>query len=1067
MRVLLALALLASPVAAGISSTPQAEAATAVQVDGGTGKGPVGWDTYRRLDRAGELRSGVQTRQFSSYDRGGGNNDGFDGAYSCLRQSDAGCVIAERSGAGEVQSIWFTRFGPTGGGDITDTGWIRIELDGRTVLDAKAQDVVTGKLGAPFEWPLIGNGDDTAGGAVIKVPMPYRESMRITVQNNPLFYHVSYRTFDDATGVKTFDPADKALDVLNTLRGFGLRDPKPAAPGTRTQSAGVVVAPGGKARVATVSGSGRLTALRVKLPQVVHSPRARDDGRAYQGGSSFTVNVAPGNQGVRVTKRFDPMIGNQRSRLLADGQPAGEWTSGPAQPSGRWVDQAIEIPAALTAGKSTLKLTNEFVSSDLDVNEFRYDIASKVGGQWVRTDVLDLGQGHPGEEKAHGYVIDRQSWVGERIARYPVDPADLQKSDAVLNDTRVRITFDGHTTVDSPIGEFFGSGLGEYDTRTLLFGMDAGQDGWYQAWWPMPFGKSATVELVNTGSVPVTGGTVEVSSVSDLAARPSLATGRIGYFNATSKRAETTSGRDWPFVDVQGTGVYYGATHSMRGLIPGGNRRNYLEGDERVYVDGSPSPAWSGTGTEDFYESGWYFRDGTTYAMPTAGNPAYELDGDGCRYDCTGTYRLLVGDAVPFGSSLRFGIEHGPAANEPGDYSSTAYWYGQPDYQLERTDRLDLADPESVKAHDYRGPAAGAALTSTFEGDDDDVPVTHAVASGNQPADFRLSVEDDNRGVRLNRLGDQREAFQAADVYVDGRLAGRWTQPLGNTHSRWLEDSFDLPQPLTSGRHKLSIRLVPVAGAPAWSAATYEAVSRVEPFTDQRAPSQVTGLTATGGESNEILLSWAAASDDVGVKSYQVYAAGPGGTEKLIGTTAVPGFRHRGLGLRETWTYQVRAVDGAGHLGAFSGRASGTTGSTLLIEAETLLPPVSADAPVEAQGNCCGVVWSNNQHLWFRADSAGDKVTVRFTVPATGTYDASWVLTKAPDYGIVQLAVDGAALGDPFDGYEPGRVLIAPPLTGTLQLTAGTHELTMTVTGKNDASTGFLAGLDLLKLKLT
>src|SRR5690349_17151203 len=64
-------------------------------------KGPVGWDVYRRWDLMAAMRPGSQARQFSSFDRTGGNNDGFDGTYSCLRKTDTGaCVIAERSGPG-------------------------------------------------------------------------------------------------------------------------------------------------------------------------------------------------------------------------------------------------------------------------------------------------------------------------------------------------------------------------------------------------------------------------------------------------------------------------------------------------------------------------------------------------------------------------------------------------------------------------------------------------------------------------------------------------------------------------------------------------------------------------------------------------------------------------------------------------------------------------------------------------------------------------------------------------------------------------------------------------------
>lgn len=164
-------------------------------------KGPVGWDVYRRLDRLPELTRGVQTHQFSSFDRTGGNDDGFNGTYSCLRQTPDGCVVAEASGPGEVDSIWFTR----DGGDVHRTGNVKIELDGRTVLDAPLQDVVDGKLGAPFVFPVVANADQSSGGVYIKAPMPYRQHMVITTTNNPDFYHVTYRKFADGNGVQTFN----------------------------------------------------------------------------------------------------------------------------------------------------------------------------------------------------------------------------------------------------------------------------------------------------------------------------------------------------------------------------------------------------------------------------------------------------------------------------------------------------------------------------------------------------------------------------------------------------------------------------------------------------------------------------------------------------------------------------------------------------------------------------------------------------------------------------------------------------------------------------------------------
>lgn len=812
---------LLSAVPGGMAAAVHAREAMAV--DNAVDKGPVGWDVYRRWDLMAAMRPGSQARQFSSFDRTGGNNDGFDGTYSCLRKTDTGgCVLAERSGPGQIESMWFTR----DYGVMTKTGRIKVELDGVTVLDAPLQDVVDGKLGAPFVWPLVGNGDDTAGGAVIKVPMPYRESMRITTQANPLFYHVAYREFADADGVRTFDPRDPAQDVIDRLRAYGLRDPKLPVGTTAAAAPGIVA---GTWAVA-LSGSGWINQIRVKIPQVIASPRVGDDGRAFGigGSSSFRVAVDPHNEGVRITRRLDPQIGQQQARLLVDGQPAGMWDSGPALPAGRWANQSIEIPAALTAGKSFLNVRNEFVSSSLDFNEFRYDIHSRVAGDWRRSDVVDIGPGHPGSEKAHDYAITNLNWQGYRVFRYPVDAGELSRSDAVLAGAKLRITFDGQTTVDAPVGEFFGSGLGEYDTRTLMSAMDTAPDGWYISWWPMPFADSVNVSVVNESGVPISDVSLEVGFSHDSSVVSGLDTGSLGYFHATHKPlAHTVNGQDWTFLETTGQGVFYGVTHTMRGDIPSGNRRNYLEGDERVYVDGARSPVMHGTGTEDFYESGWYFRDGTTYTMPLAGNPGYELDADGCPFDCTGAYRLMLGEAVSFSSALSFSIEHGPANDAPANYSSTAYWYGRPGAVLSETDLVDVASEASRSAHGYTaaGESRGT-LQSTFEGRDDKIAVSHGVAGTTGTIEFTVATTPGNAGVRLLRMSDQNVGYQRATVFVDGTPAGEWLQPLANQHSRWLEDTFELPAALTTGKSTVSIRIVPTPGAPAWSAAQYRVLTR-------------------------------------------------------------------------------------------------------------------------------------------------------------------------------------------------------------------------------------------------
>ncbi|GGM01750.1 DUF2961 domain-containing protein [Nakamurella endophytica] len=1061
----------AAPPPAGAAVAPVSAAARPAP---GAGTGPVGWDTYRRLDRIDELTTGVETHQFSSFDRTGGNDDGFAGTYSCLRTSAAGCVIAERSGAGEIESIWFTR----DEGDVSRTGNIRIELDGTVVLDVPLQDVVNGKLGAPFVYPFVANADQSSGGVQIKVPMPYRSSMRVTTTNNPLFYHVTYRTFADASGVTTFDPSDKALDVLAAAKTWGTADPKPAVAGSRTQTSNWSLAPGATRTVAELRGPGEISELKLQVPQIVgpaRLPLIADDGRAHKGTSTFRLAIDPANTGVTLTRRFDAASNHEVADVYVDGAKVGQWPATEDVP-GHWSYQSITLPASATAGKSTITVQNRFVSASIDWNEFHYWADSVVGGAAKRTDELDVGTSAAAlaSEKAHAYAITGQTWTG--AANQTDAPKDTQDpkilaSNALLRDVLVRVTFDGDRTVEAPLGEFFGSGLLEGDVDALFFHVDTSPNGWYTSWWPMPYAARATVQLVNRSDQAITAGRASVTAHADRTVARDLrgSDPRIGYFHATHHRADTVTGQDWIFLDTAGKGRFVGVSHTIEGHISTGNIREYLEGDERVYVDGSRSPQIHGTGSEDFYEAGWYFNR-REFSNPTNGLSAMPTGAYGCQYQCDAPYRLMIGDAVSFHSGITFGIEHGPVDNAPADYSSTAYWYGFTDPAARVTDTVDVGDAVSEKAHRYTGSAGTTTLTARFEGDHDDEPVTEDVESATGPVSFRVAVDRNNLGVTLRRMSDQSTPWQSAAVTVDGQPAGTWLQPLGNATMRWLEDDFQIAPALTAGKRSLTVTLTPTDGSPAWSAASYQALSLGKVQADRRAPSGIAGLVAIGTQSNANRLSWSASGDDVAVDHYEVYAAQRrsfavnGST--LVGTPTLSSFEHTGLGLNETWYYRVRTVDSSGNRGPLSPVVTATTGDTLRIEGESLLPAQSSTALAEAQGNCCGVSWSGAAQLWFHGGKVGDTVTLAFDVPRTGSYDLSAVFTRAVDYGIAQVSLDGTELGDPTDFFQPSGVGTVTEQYGTRQLAQGRHTLTLTVTGKNAAATNYLLGLDVLQLRL-
>jgi hypothetical protein len=137
------------------------------------------------------------------------------------------------------------------------------------------------------------------------------------------------------------------------------------------------------------------------------------------------------------------------------------------------------------------------------------------------------------------------------------------------------------------------------------------------------------------------------------------------------------------------------------------------------------------------------------------------------------------------------------------------------------------------------------------------------------------------------------------------------------------------------------------------------------------------------------------------------------------------------------------------------------------IEAEKL-PVVASDggrADVQNMGPFGGNNWSGDAQRFFTPKAKGAFVTVELSVPKEGRYDLDVYYTKAGDYGIVQLYLDGKPLGKPFDGFNRGVIPSGKVPYGAVELAAGKHQLKFEVTSKNDASTGFYAGIDCLTLQ--
>ncbi len=424
------------------------------------------------------------------------------------------------------------------------------------------------------------------------------------------------------------------------------------------------------------------------------------------------------------------------------------------------------------------------------------DLWARVGADpkqgWSNETISGLVAIAPGNRAT---LADLQGAGAIASLKLRLDPSQ----EAVLQGARLRFFWDGdpQPSVDVPLGLFFGSGLGPATVRGLLIGMDP--QGNVYCYFPMPFWRSARLEVENRSGTAISALQYEIQYT-----RTPYPAGQAGYFHAQYREStQGADGRDCILLDTAGRGHFVGATVDMSGGAP--YDPIYLEGDPRVHVDGSLSPAIYGTGTEDYFLGGWYFLGGL-FSLPTHGLVAQRHTGT-ARLSC---YRLHLGDVIPYAASLRFGLEHGPTNDVPIHYRSVAFYYqlGAPAAQL--ADELDVGNAASEAAHGY-AVSGGSSLVSKaayYEGDDDDILIADEGRLLGGRSEFRLALDPANQGALLRRRCDRSVPGQHAAVYVDGAYVGRWRRAGSQTDKQWSDEDFEIPAAFTAGKSSVAVTIV-------------------------------------------------------------------------------------------------------------------------------------------------------------------------------------------------------------------------------------------------------------------
>ncbi len=108
--------------------------------------------------------------------------------------------------------------------------------------------------------------------------------------------------------------------------------------------------------------------------------------------------------------------------------------------------------------------------------------------------------------------------------------------------------------------------------------------------------------------------------------------------------------------------------------------------------------------------------------------------------------------------------------------------------------------------------------------------------------------------------------------------------------------------------------------------------------------------------------------------------------------------------------------------------------------------------------------WSGDEQLFWSGGSPGAVLEMMVPVPVAGRYRIELYLTRAPDYGDLQIQVDGNPAHGSVSGYATSVSASGAVDAGTYQLFEGEHRVGLKLQGKNAASGGHLAGIDRLRL---
>jgi hypothetical protein len=241
-------------------------------------------------------------------------------------------------------------------------------------------------------------------------------------------------------------------------------------------------------------------------------------------------------------------------------------------------------------------------------------------------------------------------------------------------------------SVEAPIGDFFGLGLGTYTTfQSALLAVLPDQA--LNCYFPMPFGQHGRITVTNEGSKEVSDYYWNIDWVKLPSLPPS--TGRFhaeyrqcapcqGWYKGNFYGNDFSEARQDPrwlnksgesnyvMLEARGDGQFVGVTFSVFENQWGG----WNEGDEMIWIDGEKEVRIHGTGGEDYFNGAWGFNK--LYSTPLVGLTEFTGWEPGARFSL---YRWHLEGPIRFRRDIKVTIEDGQANLRSDNIYSVAYWY--------------------------------------------------------------------------------------------------------------------------------------------------------------------------------------------------------------------------------------------------------------------------------------------------------------------------------------------------------------------------------------------------------